>query len=211
MRPISQFAMHSILAAGLIAFAASSAAAAVDAYLKIGDIKGEVSGAKGDGTRDWIEVQSYWWGITHGAAAKNLNSSKSNREASAPSVSEIAVSDPGAGGRKDARLDASSPILAEKRQHSPVTFSKPLDRGSVSVNVAVPGCATGKHYDEATLLTLAYRYEFKDVLITSCAAAPSGGGGGMPTESISFNYGKIIMKAASEGDNAMWDLKKQKD
>ncbi|MGH6784918.1 MAG: hypothetical protein ACREBP_09885, partial [Sphingomicrobium sp.] len=93
--------------------------------------------------------------------------SKSNRE--------IAVSDPGADGKK--------------RQHGWVTVSKPLNRGSVMVKAKLPGCTVGAAYADAVLQTPAARFEFKDAIITNCAM-PSldSGGGGTATESVTFSY-----------------------
>lgn len=200
MRSNVNFTLHTILAAALVAFAATSAAAA-DAYLKLGDIKGDASAARGDG-KGWIEASSYWWGTTHGVAP---SSSKSSRESAAPSISEIAVNDPGASGTKDSKREASSAMPAGKRQHKPMTISKPMDSGSMTFRGLVTACAPGTTHKSATMVTQAYTYEFRDVVITNC---PVSGGGSLPTEEISFNYAKVVTKATTAADRSMWDLKK---
>jgi len=191
MRLITNLALHAILGSAIAALAASAAAAAsVDAFLTLGPVKGEVACSGGgcdsnsnaaDRHKDWIEISSYQWG---GAA---------------PSAAGVRVAAGDVNG--DGRADAA---VSEKRQHNPVTFSKALDRGSVTLNASVPACATGKHFDEATLVTRASRYVFQDVMITSCATS---GSGGMPTESVSFNYSKVTSQASSAADRSRWDLK----
>jgi type VI protein secretion system component Hcp len=162
---------HALLATAIAALAVSPAFAAVDAYLKLGDVKGEMAAASAKGGhKDWIEIESVQWGV------------------------RVAAGDVNGDGKSDV-------AVAEKRQHNPMTITKPMDRGSVTLNASVAGCAKGKHYDQATLVTRASRYEFQDVMVTACAAAP--------TESISFEYGKIVTQASSSADRAMWDLKKQ--
>lgn len=71
MRPIMNFTLHVTLAAALIAFAASSAAAA--GYLKLGDIKGDVSASSEDRKdfyKGWIELNSWQWGETRTGKAQ---------------------------------------------------------------------------------------------------------------------------------------------
>ena len=58
-------------------------------YVKYGDIKGDVTAEGHKGSDGWFEVQSFQWGVGRGISAptgKNVD-----REASAPSVSEITM------------------------------------------------------------------------------------------------------------------------
>ena len=167
MRPITKYTICALTAAAM----AAPAFAAADAFLKLGDIKGE-SAAKSAPEKK-IEIQSWSFGATQPvAAAVNLNSSKSNRE--------LAVSDPG----------ASGPKTTSKRQHGWVTVSKPLARGSVRVKVKLPwlDCKVGAAFPDAVLQTAYIRYELKEVMVSSCTISGAGGGGGVPTENVTLNY-----------------------
>ena len=93
MRPTTNFALHSALAAVLIAFAATSVAAAN--YMKYGTIKGEAAvtdGKVGDG---WIQIDSFQWGVARQIQSPGDTASPGgNREAGAPGVSDLACVDP---------------------------------------------------------------------------------------------------------------------
>ena len=60
MRPLTNFALHSILAVAIAALDATGAAAA--GYLKLGDIKGQAAAGPGRGGE--IHVESFSWGAT---------------------------------------------------------------------------------------------------------------------------------------------------
>ena len=64
MRPATNFTLHAILAACLVAFAAASAAAGkMDAWIMIGGINGEEGDRAQQGSQgQQLEVQSYHWG-----------------------------------------------------------------------------------------------------------------------------------------------------
>jgi hypothetical protein len=224
MRPISSIAFRTLAAGALFALAAPGGSAA-DIYLKLGDIKGEVSDKLQDGQ---IEVQSFHWGTTQAAGASNLNSSKSNRHIGGKGGDGVAVSDPGAPGDPKAiavndpgadgpknpkgipvsdpsspadkrvaatadldgdgmpdaarQADKATPLLAAAK------LARPLEQGSITVKVPAGQCAVGALYPTAELTTLTYKYEFRDVIITSCAKA----GGDRPMEEVSFNYSKLV-------------------
>lgn len=183
MRPITRFTLHTALAAALVSLAATSAAAA-DYYLKLGDIKG-ASAARGTAGKQ-IEVLSWSWGIARKGWDGTIKGSKVDDGAAAPA------------GRV-AKIDN----MASKRESSADSLTVPLDRGSVTIRGSLPGCAVGTHYADAVLQTPSARYEFKDAIITSCALSGAGGGGAaLPTESISFNYAKIVTVAVPSADNA---------
>ena len=78
-------------------------------YLKIGDIKGNVTAT---GHEDWIECNSLQFGI--GRAIPMAVGTQTNREASHPSLSEVTVSKV---------MDDSSPYLF---QESVIGESKPI-------------------------------------------------------------------------------------
>jgi len=59
-------------------------------YVKYGDIKGDVSAEGHKGAEGWVEVNSFQFGVGRGISSPTGGSS--DREASAPSVSEITLS-----------------------------------------------------------------------------------------------------------------------
>src|SRR5215203_763377 len=59
-------------------------------YVKYGDIKGDVTADGHKGSDGWFEVNSFQWGVGRGISSPVGNSA--DREASAPSVSEITMS-----------------------------------------------------------------------------------------------------------------------
>ena len=61
-------------------------------YIKYGDIKGDVTAEGHKGSDGWVEVNSFQFGIGRGIASPTGGSS--DRESSAPSVSEIVVTKP---------------------------------------------------------------------------------------------------------------------
>ncbi len=194
MRPTANFALHSVLAAALIALATTSAAGAI--YIKYDSIKGDVAvkdGKVGDG---WIEIDSYQWG-----AARDLTGaagSAANREGSSPSVSETAVTK---------ESDTSSAKLM-----------KPLARGSLTLKMQMGQCVVGARHPTATLDTPYMRYEMENVIVSSCSAGSGGtGGGSLPMEEISFNYDKISTAYTKQDkqeqgkpDKPKWDTPKPK-
>ncbi len=56
-------------------------------YMKYGDIKGDVTA---EGHKDWIELNSFQWGVGRGISSPT--GASADRESSAPSISEITVS-----------------------------------------------------------------------------------------------------------------------
>ena len=127
-------------------------------FLKYGDIKGEVTQLT---HKDWIEVQSFQWGVGRGISAGVGGGSK--REASAPSVSEIVVTK---------SFDISSPLLLKNAI------------GGKAVEVKIEFTQTdnnGKHVSFQ-------KYVLTDTLISGYSLSS---GGDRPSESISLNFMKI--------------------
>ena len=96
------------------------------------------------------------------------------------------------GAHRDDTVNPAQP--AEKRQHGWVTVSKPLDRGAVRVKVKFPwlDCRAGGAFPDAVLQNDAGRYEFKDAIITGCAA-----------DGVSLNYAKVTVRG--------WDPAKKEE
>jgi len=188
MRPIIRIPMCALVAAAVAAPAPTPAyAASADYYLRLGDVKGE--SAARSGPRQSIEILSWSWGATD-AGRVNLNSSKSN----AAKYGAVA------GAHRD---DTADP--AEKRQHGWAAVAQPLDRGAVRVKVKLPwlDCKVGAAFPDAMLQNDAGRYEFKEVMITSCATAPSASGGAEPADEVTLNYAKVTVRG--------WDPAKKEE
>ncbi|MFO7497030.1 MAG: type VI secretion system tube protein Hcp [Desulfobacterales bacterium] len=152
-----------------------------------------IDGIKGESTddkhREWIEVLSFSWGCSQQAGASQV----------------------GSGGRSSGRADFAD-----------LTIVKPLD---AATPLLFKACATGEHIKEVILeLCRAggdklkwMEYKMSDVTVSSVAV--SGGGGGDPTESVSFNYGRIqqtyVKQKRADGTGggsvlAGWDLQANK-
>jgi len=93
--------------------------------------------------------------------------------------------------------EAASGPPTGKRQHKPVTFSKPLDKGSVWVRVATPwnACRIGAHYPSIELGSGTERHLLQDVTVASCGGTAAGDD--RPTEEVAFYYNRIAFNYGS--------------
>jgi len=160
-----------------------------DMFLKIEgpDIKGESSDSKHP---DLIEVLSFSWGVANMGTAGS-----------------------GGGGGAGA---------ADKQD---LVITKYSDKSS---NVLATGCAAGTHYKKATLFVRKAGGEQLDYLTIELGPSEkgavflsnyqvSGGGGGIPTETVSINFSTLNMiynQQAKEGSGAGaaplgWDFSKK--
>jgi len=153
-------------------------------YVEIEGIKGDVTA---EGHVDWIEVQSFQWGVGRGITSP-LGGSK-DREASAPSVSEITVS--------KVSDKATANILREALWGE-------------GKKVKIDFCKTDKDKFEPF-----YQYELEEALVSGYSVSS---GGDRPTESLSMNFTKITFNDISMGsknetgdpDRVSYDLAKGK-
>ncbi len=149
----------------------------------------KIGDIKGESTDDkhkeWIEILSYNWGVSQMASASASSS----------------------GGGTTQRADLQD-----------LSIVKLLDSATPLLFLA---CAKGEHIDEVKVELcraggdkLTYmEYTMNNVIISSVSTG--GGGGGEPTESVTFNYGKIKLNYIKQqraggggGGNvpACWDL-----
>lgn len=129
------------------------------------DVFLQIEGIPGESSdenhKDWIEILSY----SHG------------------------VSQTGSGSRSTGGAATSG-----RTDHQDFSIVKALDKASPELNLY---CCNGKHIKKMTLeLCRAtgdkqpyMKYMFEDIIVTSVSIG--GGGGGIPTESVTFNYGRL--------------------
>lgn len=125
----------------------------------------KIDGIPGESTdekhKEWIEILSY----NHG-------------------VSQMGSGDRSTGGA----------ATGGRCDHQDFSVVKSIDKASPTLNLT---CCAGKHIEEvkfelchATEKKEKYmEYTLQDVIVSSVGIG--GGGGGLPTESVTFNYGKI--------------------
>lgn len=87
---------------------------------------------------------------------------------------------------------AASGLPTGKRQHKPISVTKPVDKGSVSLKLksAWDGCRVGARYPSLQLSEGAKTHTLSDVVVASCGAA-SGDADDRPTEEVAFYYNKV--------------------
>jgi len=154
----------------------------------------KIDGIDGESTdadhKKWMEVESFSWGV-HQSASTRVST---------------------AGGGTSARADFSD-----------LSVVKMMDSASPLIALA---CASGKHIKEIVLelcraggdKRVKYmEYKLEEVIISSVSVG--GGGGSLPVETITFNYGKISWtytkqeRAGGGGGGqvpAGWNLKENK-
>jgi len=130
-----------------------------------GDCFLKIDGIPGESTddkhKDWIEVISYSSG-----------------------VAQMAGGDRSTGGA----------ATSGRCSHQDVSIVKAMDKASPTLNLF---CCQGKHIPNVVIEICRatgnkekyMEYKMEDVIISSVSV--SGGGGGLPTESVAFNYGKL--------------------
>jgi len=134
-------------------------------YVQYGSVKGDVTA---EGHVGWIEVNSFQWGVGRGISSPTGGSS--DREASAPSVSEIVVTKP----TDIATVNLLTESLEGEGQDVTIDFCK-TDKGALNVYLS---------------------YTLNNTMISGYS---SSSGGDRPQESISFNFTKIQCRDVSLG------------
>jgi type VI secretion system secreted protein Hcp len=131
-----------------------------------------------EGFTKWVELSSCQLGV--GRAIASAARSEENREASEPSISEITVTK---------NMDTSSLKLFEEGLAS-----------TMDNKVEIVFTTTTKNQVQEFL-----RYELTHVGLSGYSM--SSGGEGIPTESLSLNFTKIMMKFAGMGANVQANAK----
>ena len=126
-------------------------------YMLYDGFKGDVTAAGHEG---WIEVNSFQWGVGRGISSPTGGSS--DREPSAPSVSEIVVTKP----TDIATVDLLRESLAGEGEDVTIDFCR-TDKGAVNVYLS---------------------YTLNNTLISGYSLSSDGD---RPQESISLNFTKI--------------------
>ena len=209
-RAHSRLSRVSIATALAIALSVSAAPAAAAGYLKLGDIKGEVQ------AWSWGETQTtkggnveFEWKVEEGESAPPRPGGTEDINIGVGELQE---------GDSDAELaaprDAASGLPTGKRQHKPITITKPVDKASPKLAEAVvkgkvfksgprPGkgmlavmvpagtCVAGARYPSAEFGAGGRVYTLADVVVAACSPSPSSGGDSRPMESMSLNYSKV--------------------
>ena len=134
-------------------------------YVKYAAIDGDVTA---EGHDKWIEVNSFQWGVGRGISSPTGGSS--DRESSAPSVSEIVVTKP----TDIATVKILDESLHGEGQDVTIDFCK-TDKGKLNVYLS---------------------YTLNDTMISGYSISS---GGDRPQESCSFNFTKISCTDVSLG------------
>jgi type VI secretion system secreted protein Hcp len=129
-------------------------------YMKFGDFTGAVTT---DGFKDWIEVNSFQWGVGRGISSPTGGAE--TRESSNPSISEVTVTK---------IMDKATPSLLTDAM-----------AGELNSKVELKFTTT-----TANKVTEFLTYELTN---TGIAGYSVSSGGDLPTESLSLNFTKISM------------------
>ena len=127
-------------------------------YMNYGDIKGEVTASD---HQSWIEITSFQFGVGRGISSPT--GSSADREASAPSISEIVITK---------AMDKASPKLFEEAL------------GGHGQSVTIDFCKM----QSGTCVTY-MEYTLENTMVSGYSVSS---GGDRPTESLSFNFTKIV-------------------
>lgn len=154
------------------------------AYMKLGDIKGDVADAD---HKNWINLESV--AMPPRVGSINMNSTSASRaanlETSATTGSKAAT----------AVTDNDGAATGARRTYEPIKFTKRIDKSSPMLQEAA---AKGTVFATATLdatdpndPTQPMRIELENVMISSYQTSGSAGSASVPMESFSLNYEEI--------------------
>jgi len=151
------------------------ALAASDYLLQLDPVKGEGKDAAAPQT---IEVESFSWGASNaGAAATGSGAGAGKVNVQDLSMTSVQaprdVSTGMASGKRAAAVagDAqAAAVVAAPKVGDVATFTVLTRESPTKVSTGKAGaCATGTHFPHAVIVAKGQRYEFSDVVVTSCA------------------------------------------
>lgn len=136
---------------------------AFDAFIKIDGVPGE---ATDDKHKEWIEIESFGWGVQQQAVARGQ----------------------GGGGGMAGKASFNDFSVVKSVDKATPSLFQACATGSHNKLITVSFCrATG---DKTQYL----EYKFSDVVISSYQASGAPGGGtSLPTEQVSFSFAKVEM------------------
>jgi hypothetical protein len=152
---------------------AAPALAGSDYLLQLDPVKGEGKDAPAAQT---IEVQSFSWGASNPGAAATGGGAGAGK-VSMQDLSVISVQAPrdvstGMATGKRAAISDGQPVSTVAPKVGDVATFTVVTRDSPSTPAGQAGaCATGTHFPQAVLVARGQRYEFSDVVVTSCTVA----------------------------------------
>jgi len=162
---------------GALAVAPAPQPTAFDCFLKIDGVPGE---STDDKHKDWIDVLSYFHGITNTAAGVG-------GAAARPTFEDFSITK---------RLDKSSPKLA---LYCCKGQGQRIKEVTLELFKTYPGTGPNRFM----------KYVLSDVIVTSFSPSGTTSGETLPLEEVSFNYGKIewTYTERDSAGNAKGDVK----
>jgi len=169
--------LRTFAAVSSLLMAAAPVLAASDYLLQLDPVKGE--GKKAAAPQS-IELESFSWGVSNAASAATGTGAGAGKVSmqdlsvmSAQAPSDVSsgmatgkraapVADADADGHTDAV--AAAPKVGDVATFTVVTRESP----SKSLTGKAGACATGTHFPHAVVVARGQRYEFSDVVVTSC-------------------------------------------
>jgi hypothetical protein len=157
-------AFRKIAAVSALLMATTPVLAASDYLLQLDTVKGEAAPAT-------IEVQSFSWGVSNSGTAGPRGTGKVSMQdismTSAPPPRDVATG--AASGKRAAPVaEASSSATAAPAVGDDASFTVVTPAGAADKAGA---CASGTHFPHAVIVARGQRYEFSDVVVTSCTVA----------------------------------------
>jgi type VI secretion system secreted protein Hcp len=137
-------------------------------YIKYGDIKGDVTAEGHKGSDGWVEINSFSWGVGRGISSPTGGSE--DREASAPSISEITMTKP---------MDKSSYQWLEAALWGE------------GVTAVIDFVKTDKDK-----LEVYAKYTLENAMVSGYSV---NSGGDRPSESLSINFTKFLYEYTAMG------------
>jgi len=137
-------------------------------YIKYGDIKGDVTAEGHKGAEGWVEVNSFQFGVGRGISSPTGGSD--DREATAPSVSEVTISKP---------MDKSSVSWLEEALWG--------EGKEVTIDFVKT--------DKDKLETYA-QYILSDTMVSGYSVSS---GGDRPSETLSLSFAKFVFAYTAMG------------